>query len=356
MIKFRCGNCNQKLGVPDEWAGKRIRCNRCKESCQVPAPQIELQPVSQTAPVSSSTDLSMPEGELEAGRMSADLLNLEAGTPLPREDQHVPILSKTKIAIPEYRISRGDDDHSRPMMALAKGAGKIPLALICSAVCALIAAGIWAGVSAASGYNFFLLQTGIGWAAGFGIGLLLTDRNMMMGIAAAGIALGGMMVGKVFVANWLLLPEMNKLANDQQAFAREMQKNMDREGLKKLLDDTPELIAMVGLLELAKTGKVAPQTYDFLVRDFFNPTEEESAVDTDTIASQIAEMIDSWDRETVLAKAQEHLPELARMMFLKSKPSIELADAMQMTFNYWDVILVPIGLVWAFRMGHGGES
>lgn len=36
MIKFRCGSCNQKLGVPDEYAGRRVKCTKCGEVTIVP--------------------------------------------------------------------------------------------------------------------------------------------------------------------------------------------------------------------------------------------------------------------------------------------------------------------------------
>ncbi len=38
MIKFRCPHCDQKLGVPDEYANRRIRCNKCNEPSRVPSP------------------------------------------------------------------------------------------------------------------------------------------------------------------------------------------------------------------------------------------------------------------------------------------------------------------------------
>jgi hypothetical protein len=355
MIKFRCGHCDQKLGVPDEWAGKRIRCNRCKESCLVPHPQIELQTVSHSAPASPATDLSIPEDGDGGGGMTSDLLNLDAGTALPREERHAPIVPKTKVPIPEYRISR-EGEPAGPGLAVVKGVGKIPLALACSAGCALIAAAIWAGISTASGYSFFILQIGIGWAAGFGIGLVLTDRNVLMGIAAAVIALGGMMTGKLFVANWLILPELNKLAGDQQAFAREMQKEMNEGSVAKALDDNPELIVMVALQELVKTGKVPPATFDAMIQDYLNPTGEDTAIDTEEIGTQIQGLVESWDKETALSKTKEHLPELTRIMFLKAKPKIGFGDAITTTFAYWDLFCIPMGLLWAFRLGNGSET
>jgi DNA-directed RNA polymerase subunit RPC12/RpoP len=38
MIKFRCSNCNKKFGVPDDYAGRRIRCNTCDHHTFVPKP------------------------------------------------------------------------------------------------------------------------------------------------------------------------------------------------------------------------------------------------------------------------------------------------------------------------------
>ena len=44
MIRFRCPHCDQKLGVPDEYAGRRVRCTRCDQPAGVPqgkAPVVE---------------------------------------------------------------------------------------------------------------------------------------------------------------------------------------------------------------------------------------------------------------------------------------------------------------------------
>jgi DNA-directed RNA polymerase subunit RPC12/RpoP len=36
MIKFNCSSCQKKLGVPDEYAGRRVRCPKCEEPSIVP--------------------------------------------------------------------------------------------------------------------------------------------------------------------------------------------------------------------------------------------------------------------------------------------------------------------------------
>jgi DNA-directed RNA polymerase subunit RPC12/RpoP len=38
MIKFQCSNCNHKLGVEEKYAGKRVRCPKCRTAIRVPEP------------------------------------------------------------------------------------------------------------------------------------------------------------------------------------------------------------------------------------------------------------------------------------------------------------------------------
>jgi len=36
MLKFTCSNCNHKIGAPEKYAGKRVRCPKCKAPTRVP--------------------------------------------------------------------------------------------------------------------------------------------------------------------------------------------------------------------------------------------------------------------------------------------------------------------------------
>src|SRR5689334_16607355 len=35
MVKFRCEHCRKKIGVPDEFKGKRVRCPQCGQPTRV---------------------------------------------------------------------------------------------------------------------------------------------------------------------------------------------------------------------------------------------------------------------------------------------------------------------------------
>ena len=67
MIKFRCANCKQKLGVPDEYAGRRIRCNKCSQPSVVPQPHTAIEEVTaKSKPHPISTPLIQKASKEEA--------------------------------------------------------------------------------------------------------------------------------------------------------------------------------------------------------------------------------------------------------------------------------------------------
>lgn len=83
MIKFRCGTCKQKIGVPEEFAGHKVKCPKCEAPLQVPA----LEPVTvgggspdrptrQQPPDHSSTPISA------LAQMAAEALNDPVEVPL----------------------------------------------------------------------------------------------------------------------------------------------------------------------------------------------------------------------------------------------------------------------------------
>ncbi|HOK95558.1 MAG TPA: hypothetical protein PK052_04890 [Anaerohalosphaeraceae bacterium] len=41
MIRFDCSKCEHNYRVPDEYAGKRIRCKACDTVITIPAPETE---------------------------------------------------------------------------------------------------------------------------------------------------------------------------------------------------------------------------------------------------------------------------------------------------------------------------
>jgi len=68
MIKFNCSKCDKKIGIPGEYAGKLVRCPRCKQPARVP--ELELEPIDEFVANSLITD------DLDSQDESPDFPNL----------------------------------------------------------------------------------------------------------------------------------------------------------------------------------------------------------------------------------------------------------------------------------------
>ncbi len=57
IIKFRCPGCNQKIGLKSSYAGKTVRCAKCQQAIKVPSPKPKQPPPSQQMQPAISAEL-----------------------------------------------------------------------------------------------------------------------------------------------------------------------------------------------------------------------------------------------------------------------------------------------------------
>ncbi|MBN1127195.1 MAG: hypothetical protein JXA82_19495 [Sedimentisphaerales bacterium] len=377
MIKFRCVKCNQKMGVKDDWAGKRVRCARCQEPCIVPTPPVDKAdkaiPTAQYADpqdpfatenaemfngnvrLDSPTEPPLERAPVVTGAgQSGNDDNVDMwgddvfGTDLQREPavemQEAP--PRPASSIPKVISSSG----SAPVTALAKGAGKIPLAVACSIVCTVVVAAIWAGVATATGFNFFYLEVLIGAAAGGGLVLLTQHRNIFLGIVAAVIGLGGMFAGKAFLAQWFLLPDLKALAQDNQRFMKEIQGELTDKAIDKMMEEQPEIIFMIVCRHLEENGQIEEGTVNRLIQNFASGQEDEE-LDEQMIVyvPKIMETMSAWDEAQARQMTRKYFPEMTQGLLQRMNDTpAGFSMAFQESFDYWDWILIPIGMAAAF--------
>lgn len=228
LIKYRCPNCNQKLGVSVDYAGKRVRCSKCKEPSVVPSPQAG--PVPQEPVAAGGITDDMLEGPVGAGDMFGDkalteqLLAAEASAPAAEGELRLKPASPggegeaQKLCPACGTANRLDTDFctscGEMIASRAEGGGiavvtKIPLSLAASFGFTIGGAVAWAVLAYLIGFVWVqplcILVAGL---AGYGLVLFTDKRNAMLGLLAAAIGLVGIFCGKVFIAKWVVLPEL----------------------------------------------------------------------------------------------------------------------------------------------------
>src|SRR5271165_5484546 len=76
MIAFECSQCGKGLSAKEEWAGKKVKCPRCKRSLTVPTKALsavsgnkakEQRPGKSSPPASSPDAATLPPDNLASG-------------------------------------------------------------------------------------------------------------------------------------------------------------------------------------------------------------------------------------------------------------------------------------------------
>lgn len=108
LIKFRCPKCNQKIGVSSDYAGKRVKCAKCKNPLRVPQvpSKVERPSIRDETEVlkAGQEQLSAEEGIWGDMEGLDELLFEEASAPaVKRQTEQVPAdFAAGESELPEY--------------------------------------------------------------------------------------------------------------------------------------------------------------------------------------------------------------------------------------------------------------
>jgi len=238
VIKFRCEDCGQKMGVPEKYAGRAVKCTKCGHGVNVP----ELEPVeppeidpSELVEVGSADepfdDYDLEEALADGGGHPGDADDLGALAELggdPMESEPVAASQASAAATgggncgkcgspvgPEAVICVQCGNNLKlgvnvKTIARAKAtagfAGKTMYAVIGGAVVACVAGGIWGGIAIGTGYEIGWVAWGIGALVGFAVAAMAQRQDSDIGIAAVGLSILGLVVGKAIIVQWMLSP------------------------------------------------------------------------------------------------------------------------------------------------------
>ena len=209
-IDFACQACGQAYRVKDEFAGKTTKCRKCSQPVTVPAPAVP--------PPESDSELgSLLDEEFGTAQPVRPLASAEPATPCPSCNANMPA-GATLCVHCGYDIATGkkrstenaDAPKGKKKKKSASGTGRSGVLLLArgillSGIGALLGAIVWAFIAVMTHHEIGWIAWGVGLAAGTGMTLGYDDQSdgTIPGILAAFIALGGIVLGKIFIVVWL---------------------------------------------------------------------------------------------------------------------------------------------------------
>jgi len=389
MIKFRCKHCSQKLGVDDKYAGRHVRCSKCKEPIQVPQPaaaSVAVSPVKResipktpAAPDPPETNvfdgLEDFEDDEEARRMEAiQMARQDRTSRKARAVKFSPKEAKEKGPAKSSSNRRSGSG----MMSLADMVPPVlafPLSLLTSLLAIGIVTGIWIAASRAAEtrLGFFAIIAFV--VPAFGLRLFMVNRTVLMGMLGLIISLGGLGVAKVAVANYAVKPYYVKISNE------EILVNMDKiladakasgkgqtDSIKPYAQNGTYQIC-VALLSMVDDGQLdpvkargwmipmlkntmAPTDYSILLGESTPmPKNIESSDEKKEAIATAAGMVFDWDeKKLLLQNTKKYFPVLQKLITQAEHQKI-LADSdksfkfcLVQTFGFLDILWILVGM------------
>lgn len=219
MITFTCDACAKSYGVPDQYAGRRIKCPNCGEAARVPTAEID-QDTSMSLADPADTDATAADDGLGAPEQSAAMQDDASIGSAPERQPSATAGGAVGGACPScgYAYNPGAKICIKCGRHLATGinaktiaagkkagtlAGKAGLAMAASGVAAIVGGVVWAVVAVKANHELGILAWGIGLLAGGGIIAFTKERSARLGVAAVAFALLGLVIGKVLSVQWI---------------------------------------------------------------------------------------------------------------------------------------------------------
>ena len=341
MIKFYCGECENKIGVPDDFAGKLVRCPKCSQPTRVP--ELDFEPERDP----------LLEPELDS--------KLEPDTPADNglADEIFPGVSNQSFQMADQSEQIPAPEHTPPPkkslaptgagVSLAAGLGRLPLAVGASFIGALVGGAIWAGIVYVTDYELGIVAWVIGILVGFSATLFTEERSVRLGLIAAAMAVIGILIGKVLIVKWAMAPELAKIFQSAE---------ITPEDIQLALND-PEEMFYVACITLVINGEFTQEYADQVSESY---GENDPTLPTEQIAKgrvQVQSLLKGWTRaekQAAVRDAYTWMTENAAALAEEIVSQIGLIESIKATLSFWDILWFLLAVSSAFKLGMGISS
>lgn len=212
-------------------------------------------------------------------------------------------------------------------VARAKGAGKLGLAMIVGATAAVIGGVIWAGIAVGINMEIGYVAWGIGGLTGFAVIACTQERSARVAMAAAGLAVLGILIGKCLTIAWVL-PSVDKLTNEIAS------------------NDTYVAAAIVD-------GMVKRGEADADVTAYWKTDDDEPP--TEAVGKKVRELMDQAAKQvSKMSRAEKRA--VAKAAAKKALTETSYVDNLKAQLSPWDALWLFLAVGTAWKMGAGQEG
>lgn len=219
-IDFSCSGCGQAYRVAEAFAGKSTKCKKCGTAIVVPKPP---EPEPELSDMSSLLDEDgyqpqrplKPVAAADGPKCPACQATLKAGAVVCVNCGY-DLLNRRSLAPKQAKKKK------KKASLLSGEFGGLLRGTALSAVGAVLGAIMWAVVAVLIHREIGWIAWGVGAAAGGGMSIGYDDKGdgTVPGLIAAVMSLCGILLGKVLIVVWLILPLLNQEEPEELPFAR----------------------------------------------------------------------------------------------------------------------------------------
>ena len=355
MLKFRCSICDKKIGVPDEYAGKKVKCPQCTNPVVVPEPEPQAQPdlPVDSAPDSIWTDDLLAPPEPDPGQYYPTDENTcpQCNASMALDDNSCPDCGYTPVpistggsrAIESSTTGARTGQLASQAAAGAKVVPRFPIAVAAGFVSAIIGSVIWAGIVYYIDYEIGFVAWAIGVLIGFVMAVIANEKSIMLGIIASLFAIISIVGGKYFIAKWYVMPLL------EEEFSALLEVPLD-ETIQNWVND-PDLMFQAICHHLAGQGEFDDEFAE-KVMSVYEGDDPDPDLKEKILAAhdRILELRDSYSHTRKEDIARQQIAETTELIKNALIHNISLRDAFFATFSFFDIFWIILAISSAYRI------
>jgi hypothetical protein len=405
-IRFKCNGCEKKFKVPSKYVGKTVKCSNCGQPIQIPHESLpprgtsseKPQPKPPRSDISDKQPILSDDGAFAGdffagGAMADEFLAAESNAPVAEDELRLkppePMTKTGDVALGEMAAMVGSGyDELSDGKNKSDGIDNMFIAIPMGFLFGLLAAIAWTVFTAITAQfaDIVFLWVAIPVASAAAYGLIKFTYHRNVGTALLALLLGFVCIisGKLMIAKFVIMPMIKEMATefvdeDFEEGINELGDQFTDEQLEEIINDPNEMFASVAY-HLVDQGefdiKFARELvlYRTFGHDMLNNTTQEDEAFAQEFGVEFNYTMDEYnDAEVRVLECYEGMDYTERKDTYKEQFSriagemagmvmdsdfgsaIMFIGAFIGSFGLFDLLIIPIALVGAYKIGYGGD-